>query len=296
MARLTRGTTVTRRATAAVLGAAALMAVPAAAGAQNPRLVGVTVAEHGRWDRTVFTFRGGLPATRTTYVGALIQDGSGARVAVPGRAILEVRMTPAEAHDAAGSPTAPAVLSPAGRNLMRVQRSGDFEGYVTYGLGLAVRRPFRVGTLRSPFRVVVDVDGRYPGSRRRVWFQDLPAFQAGRRPDVRAVWRRVPAVTPATGVMDRLFAGPTTAEARTGLRLVRSGATGFRSVSIGGGVARVRLAGGCNGGGSTFTIANLIDPSMRQFPTVSAVKILDPAGNTGSPTGTTPSLPACLEP
>jgi hypothetical protein len=285
-----------RRTIPLAVAGAALLAAAAPALAQNPRLVAVRAAEHGRWDRTVFEFRGGLPATTTRYVPVLVQDASGRTLAMPGRAVLSIVMRPADAHDAAGRATAPAVLSPGLRNLMRVRRAGDFEGVVTYGLGLAQRRPFRVGTLRAPVRVVVDVVARSPAVRRRVWFQNLPNYRVGRSPDVTAVTRWVPSGIPATGVMDRLFAGPTPAEYARGLRLVRSGATGFRSVTITGGVARVRLAGGCDSRGSTFTVANLIDPAMRQFAGVVAVKVLDPQGRTGDPAGTTSSIPACLEP
>jgi len=61
-------------------------------------------------------------------------------------------------------------------------------------------------------------------------------------------------------------------------------------------VARVRLTGGCSSGGSTFTVANLISPTLKQFPTVRWVKIYDPAGTTESPTGQSDSIPECLEP
>ena len=102
--------------------------------------------------------------------------------------------------------------------------------------------------------------------------------------------------TPATGLMDRLFAGPLPAERRAGLRLVRSRATGYADLAVAGGVARVRLTGGCSSGGSTVTVAGSILPTLRHLPTVEWVKILDPAGQTADPTGSTDSVPACLEP
>ena len=96
--------------------------------------------------------------------------------------------------------------------------------------------------------------------------------------------------------MDRLFAGPLTAEKAGGLRLLRSGARGFSHLSITDGVARVRLTGGCTSHGSTVTIADEITPTLRQLAAVRWVKIYDPAGHTERPTGHSDSVPTCLEP
>ena len=129
-----------------------------------------------------------------------------------------------------------------------------------------------------------------------VYFINLPNYIAGTLPDVEAVSRSVPAATPATGALQELFAGPTAAEQATGLAVERSGATGFRGLSIDGGIARVTLLGGCDSRGSTMTIANLIVPTLKQFPTVDHVKIYDPDGTTDSPDGPGDSIPACLNP
>jgi hypothetical protein len=96
--------------------------------------------------------------------------------------------------------------------------------------------------------------------------------------------------------MDRLFAGPTEAELTSGLRLQQSRATGLTGLSIAGLIARLRLTGGCSSGGSTFTIADEIYPTLKQFATVDFVKIYDPAGHTERPAGSNDSIPACFEP
>ena len=49
------------------------------------------------------------------------------------------------------------VLTPRFPTLRQVKFGGDFEGYVSAGLGLADRVGFRVFTLTNPYRVVVDV-------------------------------------------------------------------------------------------------------------------------------------------
>ncbi|MCX6981536.1 MAG: hypothetical protein NTV08_12405, partial [Verrucomicrobia bacterium] len=68
------------------------------------------------------------------------------------------------------------------------------------------------------------------------------------------------------------------------------------SLTISNGIARVRLAGGANSHGSTLTIANEIIPILKQFPTVTWVKIYDQNGQTETPTGQSDSIPTWLEP
>ena len=63
--------------------------------------------------------------------------------------------------------------------------------------------------------------------------KDAPAGTSARV----TVRRSIPDAFPATGLLDRVFAGPTDAEKGAGLRLVTSGATGFTSLSVAGGIA-----------------------------------------------------------
>ena len=263
----------------------------------TPTLVGIRAAHHPGLDRVVFDFAGGLPASRqVTYVNQLIGDGSGLPVPIAGRAILQVRLNPANAHDESGHSTAPRSIAFPLPNVMTAVRSGDFEAVTTYGVGLAKKQPFRVFTLTGPPRLVIDVDAAFPTMNRKVYFFNQPRFDANHEPFFTPVLRPVLPGTPATGVMDRLFAGPLPSETSAGLRLLRSEATGFTGLRIANRVAKVQLVGGCNSRGSTVTIGGEILPTLRQFPTVSFVKIYDPAGNTENPTGRSDSIPACLEP
>lgn len=129
-----------------------------------------------------------------------------------------------------------------------------------------------------------------------VYFVHEDRYAAGIEPYTEAVTRTVPAGTPARGALEALFAGPTAAEQAGGLGVVLSEATGFSDLGIANKIATVRLTGGCNSGGATFTIANLIVPTLTQFPTVDWVKILSPTGETADPVGPSHSIPACLEP
>lgn len=282
----------------ALAGGSALAAPARAGGAPSqPTLVAVRAAHHPGFDRVVFEFRGGLPAGhRARYVDRLIADGSGNTVRIAGRAVLQLRMANARSHTDSGAPTVRARTAYALPNVMTTVRSGDFEGVVTFGIGLAKRTTFHVSTLHNPARVVVNIRAAFPTVQRNVWFFDKQHFVDNTPPFFVARPRPVIPQTPATGLMDRLFAGVLPAERADGLRLLRSRATGFTIRSIRNGIARVQLTGGCSSGGSTVTIAGEIMPTLRQLPTVDWVKIYGPAGHTEHPFGQRDSIPACLEP
>src|SRR6476620_11851161 len=82
------------------LGAGLAPSVPVAAAATPavPTLVGIRAAHHPTFDRVVFDFAGGLPASRQlTWVTQLVGDASGLPVPVAGRAVLRVRFAAASA-------------------------------------------------------------------------------------------------------------------------------------------------------------------------------------------------------
>ena len=280
------------------LGGLAVPATPVAASTSVPLLTAIRAAHHPGYDRLVFEFRGPLPAHRTVrYVPQLYRDGSGLPVQVAGSARLLVWFRDAAGHNNANRGTYGAVQRTyALPNVIQVRNLGDFESVLSFGAGLARHTSFHVHLLRQPSRVVIDVTTPYRTVNVRDYYMDSHRFATGREPYIRPVLR--PVIPPATafGALQRLFAGPTQAERAQGLRFVSSKATGFANLRISGGVARVRLTGGCSSGGSTFTIANEIIPTLRQFPGVHWVKIYDPAGHTERPTGHTDSIPVSLEP
>lgn len=266
---------------------------PAGATASQPDRAALPVltslkARHvGNVDRVVFGFSGGMPATvHAEWVDTLVHDGSGLPVRVAGAKVLSVVMNEAAAHDEGGSTVAgrTAFTLP---NVITAVGAGDFEGSVLFGLGVQRETSFHVSI--QAHRVVVDVSSAFPTSIRKVFLVDRDA-------NVAAVRRRVPSSSPAAAVLQSLFAGPTPMERGNGLRLVRSRAWGFDQLSITGGIARLRLTRGCASGGSTTTVASEIVPTLKQFPSVSWVKIYGPGGHTESPTGPSDSVPTCLEP
>ncbi len=270
------------------------MAAPAPAPPALPQLVDVRAVHRAGVDRVIFQFDQGAPSGfDVRYVDRLRGDGSGLPIRVAGRAILQVGLHLTRTDSASPAPARRAFATP---NAMTAVRSGLFEGWTTYGIGLAKRTKFDVIRQPGRSRVVVAVRADFATVDRKVFFLDEDRFVANQEPFFVARMRPVPLGSPATGVMDRLFAGPLERERSQGLRLVRSRASGFADLAIAGGIARVRLRGGCSSGGSTVTIAGEIMPSLRQFDTVDWVKILDPSGMTAEPTGPTDSIPDCLNP
>ncbi|MFE6848890.1 GerMN domain-containing protein [Streptomyces sp. NPDC057686] len=263
-----------------------------------PVLVAVRAAHHPGYDRLVFEFRGPVPVRRSVrYVPQVISDGSGLPVQVAGKALLQVTFEPAQGHDDRGQGTfGPVRRAYALPGIIQMVSAGDFEGVLSFGVGLARREPLIVSTLTSPSRVVIDIRTPFQTAAVKDYFLDGNRFATGHEPYVRPVTR--PAIPPALadGALRRLFAGPTQSELASGLQFPNSGATGFKDLSIRSGVARVTLTGGCSSSGSTFTIADEIIPTLKQFSSVKWVKIYDPAGHTQRPAGNSDSIPQCLEP
>jgi hypothetical protein len=132
-------------------------------------LTGVTAAGERCADRIAFDFRedrSEAPGYRVEYrpaEDAQMEDGSGNHVAVDGSAFLVVRLEPAATADLSGEDvkmtyTGPRRVGAEGaKHVREVVKIGDFEGVVTWTIGLDERRPFRVVTSGSPPRLVVEI-------------------------------------------------------------------------------------------------------------------------------------------
>jgi len=277
----------------ATAGAAAATRAPV-----TPALVQVTAQHYSGYDTLVFQFRGGVPAKYSArYVSKVTADPSGLPVNVVGSALLRVTFSSAAGHNANGVVTyGPAQRTYAMPELIQVVKAGDFESVLSFGVGVAKAEPFRMYALPRAGQVVLQIQAPSRTVPVRDYFLNTHQYATGRGPLTQAVSRSVIPPATAFGALQRLFAGPTQAEQARGLKFASSGATGFKILSISGGVARVQLTGKLSSGGSTFTIANEIMPTLKQFPSVHWVKIYDQNGRTERPSGHSDSIPFSLEP
>jgi hypothetical protein len=134
--------------------AATTTAPPAVAQVVNARIAG-----HPAYDRIVIDVTGELPGAAVRQVDELRYDGSGERVPLAGKAFLQIALHPADAHDPAGNSVyrGPRLTA---LHLTRVKGfalTGDFEGYVSFGVALDKKTGWTVQRLGSPSRLVVDV-------------------------------------------------------------------------------------------------------------------------------------------
>jgi hypothetical protein len=127
-----------------------------------PYLVGIYVGDHPTdnpaYQRISFYYRGAFPTYTFNYVPSVLSDGQGTPIPLQGNAFLRVVFKDAQAHDEAGKTTITSQpANPIGyQNLKSYGSAGDFEGHVTYGLGLqtAVNSDqvlkIRAGELKKP--------------------------------------------------------------------------------------------------------------------------------------------------
>jgi hypothetical protein len=109
-------------------------------------------------DRVVFSYSvHGLagPGCRAGYAnGPFTEDASGRPVSVAGSAFVVVRCTPAYGYDYATGRTTytgPKHVEPTGaEHVKQLAETGDFEGVVTWVVGLDARRPFRMAEQTVP--------------------------------------------------------------------------------------------------------------------------------------------------
>ncbi|NNE98906.1 MAG: hypothetical protein HKN25_07785 [Pyrinomonadaceae bacterium] len=126
-------------------------------------LADVRTGKHDGFDRAVFEFKGAdLPGYYIEYIGEPItQCGSGTKVDLTGNGGLEIRFSPAQAHTDAGQPTiffSDNEQNPNYTNIKKLKSTCDFEGNVTWVVGVSKANKYRVLTLENPSRLVVDVE------------------------------------------------------------------------------------------------------------------------------------------
>jgi hypothetical protein len=125
----------------------------------SPALLRAVAASGGRCaDRVTFDFTtkaNGPPKCTIVYtVPPFSQDGSGAPVTVSGSAFIRLRCEPAYGYDfGSGQPTytGPKRITATGtKHVQELVQTGDFEGVLSWVIGLDGKRPFSAATATVP--------------------------------------------------------------------------------------------------------------------------------------------------
>jgi hypothetical protein len=142
-------------------GGAPAAGVTSACATPGSYLTAIRTGRQATADRVVFEFAGKAPSSYSvTAVDAITADASGKPVTVAGTSFLRVTFRGASAVcPASGQPTypGPATAVPGYAQLRGLAAAGDFEGYLTWGIGLAAHGSYRAYALTAPYRVVIDL-------------------------------------------------------------------------------------------------------------------------------------------
>ncbi|MFJ8666607.1 hypothetical protein [Streptomyces sp. NPDC093600] len=152
-------------AAAGILLAAGIGAtIPAGASTEQSRAATALVVNarwggHDTFDRLVIDVRGAMPPVSVKPVEELRYDGSGAKVPLAGKYFLEIKLSPAAAHNESGQSVykGPRLVKIYLPTLKGVALTGDFEGVVTIGAAFDTKPAYKTFTLHSPERFVLDV-------------------------------------------------------------------------------------------------------------------------------------------
>jgi hypothetical protein len=96
------------------------------------------------YNRMSFSFTTAYPSYTFEYVDKLIADGSGQPIPLAGPGVLRIVFTPAQAHNQAGTASSIQSQPPARLGMARMVqyvRAGDFEGHLSYGIGITWPNP-----------------------------------------------------------------------------------------------------------------------------------------------------------
>ena len=129
-------------------------------------LADATAADAGPNSGVSFIFTPLVPNYDVQYVDEPVACGSGEPLNIEGAAFLQVRFTPAVAHDDLGETTfsLPDDISADLPAILEIQQSCDFENELTFVFGLEQQADFRVNYLTTPIGTleVIVIDVRNP--------------------------------------------------------------------------------------------------------------------------------------
>jgi len=112
----------------------------------------------GTFDRIVLDQRFARSGYRVHYVRQVTADPSGMPVDLRGNYYLVIAVPDSATDGAAGAPTyVHNTYTPLLPEVRQIKKIGEFEGVVSFGVGLRHKRDFRVLRLTSPLRLIIDV-------------------------------------------------------------------------------------------------------------------------------------------
>jgi hypothetical protein len=147
-----------------------------------PQLIRIGVGDHPNdpgdrpYNRMSFSFTIGYPSYRFQYVSQLAADGSGQPIPLEGHGVLRIVFNPAQAHTTEGTASTIVSQPPAHLGLSRMASyasAGDFEGYLSYGIGIAY--PIQQSNPQIKVRVVEVTYANAQGQHRYVVAFDVDA-------------------------------------------------------------------------------------------------------------------------
>jgi hypothetical protein len=150
----------------------------------QPVLTAIRTGRHHSYERLVLDFSSGFGDASVGYAGIIREDPSNRVVPLLGHAYLYVVVRGAVAtwNGVPHRPyPGPFTVTPNYPALKQVSIAGDFEGVLSFGIGLDRVAGFKVSRLTGPDRLVIDIAER---PQWRMWPEDNPgagARRAGRR-------------------------------------------------------------------------------------------------------------------
>jgi hypothetical protein len=125
-------------------------------------VVNARISGHCSFDRIVIDVKGKLQPTTVKRVKELRYDGSGRKVPLRGKHFLEIKLSPAAAHNDAGRNVykGPRLVRTQLPKLKGFALTGDFEGVVTFGAAFNSKPDYTTKRLHHPERFVLDIAHR----------------------------------------------------------------------------------------------------------------------------------------
>ncbi len=120
----------------------------------SSQLSTIRTAPHDGYDRIVFEFSGRIPSYDLTRQDSptFVRDASGQTVRLDGSAGIKLIFRNADAASGISTDAKPALTS-----VKEIAQVGNFERYLTYGIGISFSQCVRTLELSGPSRLVVDV-------------------------------------------------------------------------------------------------------------------------------------------